>query len=160
MSRASDLRDDIVEQLKLRLSIDDERIDAFLVPDFDREELTEPRIGVRIGEREFMIDQGPEARDVFIEVGVLGLTNQADEGLPATPTSFRAQQVESADALDALMEEIIELWTPHGVLSRPGLADHKFMGITQPAAFDPKQLYDNGVWVAIIRLQYRDTRDT
>lgn len=159
MSRASDLRDDIVEQLKLRLSIDDDRIDAFLVPDFDREELIEPRVGVRIGEREFQIDQGPEHRDVFIEIGVLGLTNEADESLPATKESFRQQQVDSADVLDALMEEIIGLWTPHGVLSRPGLADHKFMAITQPAAFDPKQLYDNGVWVAIIRLQYRDTKD-
>ena len=160
MSRASDLRDDIVEQLKLRLSIDADRIDAFLIPDFDREELIEPRVGVRIGSREFMIDQGPEGRDVYIEIGVLGLTNEADSGLPATKKSFREQQVESADELDAIMEEIINLWTPHGVLSRPGLADHKFIGIEQPTAFDPKQLYDNHVWVSIVRLQYRDTRDT
>lgn len=160
MSRASDVRDDILAELKARLTIDDSRIDAFLVPDFDREELIEPRVGLRIGGREVEVDQGPEKKIVTIEIGVLGLTDEADPAAAATPSSFRAQQVASADVLDEIMEEIIALWIPNGPMQRLGMAHHRFVGIEQPTAFDPKQLYDNGVWVSILRVMYQDTLDT
>ena len=159
MSRASDLRDEVVLELKDRISIADDRIDAFLVPDFEREELDTPRVGVRIGGRDVDVDQGPDTRIVTIEIGVLGLTSEANTDDEITKAQFRALQVESADTLDAVMEEILALWSPEGPLAYAGLAEHAFAGIEQPAAFDPKQLYDNGVWVAIAKVMFRDTED-
>lgn len=159
MSRASALRDAIVCELQDRLACPD--VQAFLVPDYEREEFKprEPKIGVRIGGRspEISIDGGPDKRNVTIEIGVIGLSPEA-EGITNKKT-YRQQQLEQADEYDAVMEQIIDLWTPWGPLAGVGLAEHRFIAISQPQAFDAKQLYDNGVWLAIVAVEFEDTRD-
>jgi hypothetical protein len=160
MSRASDLRDAIVAELKEQLStFDADRIDSFLIPDYDKEELQEPRVGVRIGRREVEVDQGPDSRLLSIQVGVIGLVNELDPKKPVTKESVRQQAIDSADVLDAIIEEVIAIWTPCGPLATKGLAGHSFVSITQPYPFDPTQLYQNDVWVSIVELIYRDCED-
>lgn len=160
MSRASDLRDAVVSELQSRItSVEPERITSFLIPDFEKSEVATPRIGVRIGKREITEGQGPSERFTSIQVGVIGLTDKLDSALPATKKSIRTQTVETADKLDAILEEVLSLWTPGGPLSFAGLAEHSFQSIGQPYAFDPKQLYENDVWVSIVEIQFRDSQD-
>lgn len=160
MTRASDLRDAIASELKERLeSFDADRIDTFLIPDYEKDELQAPRIGVRVGRREVEVDQGPDNRQVTIEIGVIGLTEEVDPALPGTKASMRAQAVAASDRLDEIIEDILSVWTPCGPLSRGVIAEHSFVSIGQPYAFDPKQLYQNGVWVSIVEVTYRDCKD-
>ncbi len=157
MSRASDLRDAVITELNTRLS--GQTIEAFVVPHYTREELVSgPRIAVRLAEREVEIDQGPDARNVVIEVGVVGVTPSLTG---AVSSAHRSQEVAACDVFDGLMESIIALWSPNGVLSKrtAGLASHRFISIEQPVMFDAQKLYSDGIWLSLIRLTYQDTTD-
>lgn len=155
MSRASAVRDAIVEALEDRFT--DTEVETFVVPDYTREDFIDgPRIGVRLGGRELTIDQGVDARNVIIEVGVIGITPEK-EG--ATTSEYRVQVVEACDEFDSLMEEILELWTPYGPLRYEGMAEHSFVTVEQPTQFDAQQLYTSGLWVSLIRLTYQDSLD-
>jgi hypothetical protein len=76
-------------------------------------------------------------------------------------SAHRSQEVAACDVFDDLMEEIIALWSPNGVLSKrtAGLSGHRFIGIEQPIMFDPQKLYSDGIWLSLIRLTYQDTTD-
>lgn len=128
-----------------------------MVPDYTREDFTDgPRIGVRCGGRELTIDQGVDTRNVIIEVGVIGITPEK-EG--PTTSEYREQVVEACDEFDALMEEVLALWTPDGPLRFEGMAEHSFVMLEQPTQFDAQQLYTSGLWVSLIRLTYQDSFD-
>lgn len=138
-------------------NLPEESIDKFLVPNYSREELNSgPRIAVRFGARELSLEQGPDERDVVIEVGVIGVT-PAREAL--TEADYRAAQVAACDGFDGLMESVVALWTPDGPLEFAGMADHSFAGISQSINFDPQKLYDESIWLSVIQLTYRDTFD-
>lgn len=155
MSRASDVRDAVITALTERLP--SETVEAFIVPSYTREELADgPRIAVRYGNREMVVDQGPDERDITIEIGVVGVTPPNEQ---ASDEAYRAAQVVACDAFDGLMESVIALWTPNGVLSRCGMAEHRFTGITQAIQFDPDSLYKNGIWLSMVALTYQDTVD-
>lgn len=157
MSRASDLRDAVITELDTRLT--GQTVEAFIVPHYTREELTSgPKIAVRIAERELEIDMGPDTRNVIIEIGVVGVTPALTGSVSS---AHRSQEVAACDVFDDLMEEIIALWSPNGVLSKrtAGLAGHRFTGIEQPIMFDPQKLYSDGIWLSLIRLTYQDTVD-
>ena len=132
-------------------------VERFLVPNYSREELTSgPRIAVRFGARELRIDQGPDERDIEIEVGVVGVTPPREN---ISEADYRAAQVAACDAFDGLMESVIALWTPNGPLSRCGMADHRFVAIDQVLNFNAQKLYDESIWLSIIQLTYQDTFD-
>ena len=157
MSRASDLRDAVITELDTRLT--GQTVEAFIVPHYTREELTSgPKIAVRIAERELEIDMGPDTRNIIIEIGVVGVTPALTGSVSS---AHRSQEVAACDVFDDLMEEIIALWSPNGVLSKrtDGLAGHRFIGIEQPIMFDPQKLYSDGIWLSLIRLTYQDTTD-
>lgn len=157
MSRASDLRDAVITELDTRLT--GQTVEAFIVPHYTREELTSgPKIAVRIAERELEIDMGPDTRNIIIEIGVVGVTPALTGSVSS---AHRSQEVAACDVFDDLMEEIIALWSPNGVLSKrtAGLSGHRFIGIEQPIMFDPQKLYSDGIWLSLIRLTYQDTTD-
>ena len=157
MSRASDLRDAVLTELNTRLT--GQTVEAFIVPHYTREELTSgPKIAVRIAERELEIDMGPDTRNIIIEIGVVGVTPALTGSVSS---AHRSQEVAACDVFDDLMEEIIALWSPNGVLSKrtAGLSGHRFIGIEQPIMFDPQKLYSDGIWLSLIRLTYQDTTD-
>ena len=157
MSRASDLRDAVITELNTRLT--GQTVEACIVPHYEREELTSgPKIPVRIAERELEIDMGPDTRNIIIEIGVVGVT-PAKTG--SVSSNYRTQEVAACDVFDDLMEEIIALWSPNGVLSKrtAGLAGHRFIGIEQPIMLDAQRLYSDGIWLSLIRLTYQDTTD-
>ncbi len=155
MSRASDLRDQVITELNTRLA--GQTVEAFIVPHYTREELTAgPKIAVRVAERELEVDQGPDSRNIVIEIGVVGVTPALSGSVSS---AHRSQEVAACDVFDDLMEDILELWTPNGVLSKTGLSDHRFIGIEQPIMFDPQKLYSDGIWLSLIRLTYQDTID-
>ena len=157
MSRASDLRDAVITELDNRLT--GQTVEAFIVPHYTREELTSgPKIAVRIAERELEIDMGPDTRNIIIEIGVVGVTPALTGSVSS---AHRSQEVAACDVFDDLMEEIIALWSPNGVLSKrtAGLSGHRFIGIEQPIMFDPQKLYSDGIWLSLIRLTYQDTTD-
>ncbi len=114
MSRASDLRDAVITELDTRLT--GQTVEAFIVPHYTREELTSgPKIAVRIAERELEIDMGPDTRNMIIEIGVVGVTPALTGSVSS---AHRSQEVAACDVFDDLMEEIIALWSPNGVLSK------------------------------------------
>ena len=155
MSRASDLRDAVITELDTRLT--GQTVEAFIVPHYTREELTAgPKIAVRVAERELEIDQGPDTRNIIIEIGVVGVTPALTGSVSS---AHRSQEVAACDGFDDLMEDILELWTPNGALAKSGLSDHRFVGIEQPIMFDPQKLYSDGIWLSLIRLTYQDTTD-
>ncbi|MDA7492690.1 hypothetical protein N8510_01195 [bacterium] len=155
MSRASDLRDAVITELTTRLST--YTVEAFVVPHYTREELTSgAKIAVRIAEREVEIDQGPDVRNIAIEVGVVGVT-PALSG--AVSSAHRSQEVAACDVFDGLMETIISYWSPNGPLSRCGMAEHRFLSIEQTVNFDPQKLFNDGIWLSLIRLNYQDAED-
>lgn len=155
MSRASDVRDAVKDAIVSALPSN--TVEVFLVPQYTREELTSgPRIAVRFGARELRVEQGPDERDVIIEVGVIGITPERSN---KSESDYRAAQVAACDTFDTLMESVIALWTPNGSLSQTGMANHRFVGIEQTINFDPQKLYSEGVWLSMVRLTYQDTVD-
>lgn len=155
MSRASDVRDAIITELKSQFP--DETVDKFSIPRYSREDLADgPRIAVRTGGRELASDQGPDTTDVVIEVGVVGVS---PEKSGETDAAYQDEEVAKHDEYDGLLESIIALWIPDGELVDKGMADHAFQSIDQAAQFDANQLYQAGVWLSLIQLTYRDTRD-
>lgn len=155
MSRASDLRDAVITELSTRLS--GQTVEAFIVPHYTREELTSgPKIAVRVAEREIEVDQGPDSRNIVIEIGVVGVTPALTGSVSS---AHRSQEVAACDVFDDLMEDIIDLWSPAGALASCGVSDHRFVAIEQPIMFDPQKLYNDGIWLSLIRLTYQDTTD-
>lgn len=155
MSRASNLRDEVKDAIASALPTN--TVEVFLVPRYSREELQSgPRIVVRTGGRDVRTMQGPDERDVIIEVGIVGAT---PESKSSSESINRAAVVAAGDAFDGLMEQVIALWSPNGTLSRYGLAEHRFVGISQAINFDPNKLYNDGVWLSLIQLTYQDSID-
>jgi len=160
MSRASDLRDGVIAEL--RLLEPDLRIEPFWVPNFPAEWLDEgPIIGVRAAQRLLQSDQGPDQRRIGIEVGAFGIAvPQTDTDLD--PIKNLRAQVASGDDLDGIVEDLIDYWTPSGPLSGrdgKGIADHSFQEITQTTLFDAPQLQEFGLWAAVFLVTYFDTLD-
>lgn len=157
MSRASDLRNAVREQLAERL---DRTVDSVVVPDYSREELVsfgEPRVFVRHGGRTVELEQGPAERIVTVDVGVAIALGPATGQYP-TEASYRAEATTQVDEADGILESIIDLWLPNGPLLRCGLAHHSFHGIDR-AVFDASKLYEKRVWLSLAGIQFRDSRD-
>tara|TARA_R110002073_G_scaffold20209_5_gene72812 strand:- start:16938 stop:17408 length:471 start_codon:yes stop_codon:yes gene_type:complete len=155
MSRASDVRDAVIAAIKEQMP--DETVEAFVLPNFTKEELVEsgPRIAVRFARRDIRVEQGPDERDVLIHVGVVSAM-PANSG---SETSYRIEEVAAFDAVDTLIEQIIALWSPNGILARCYMADHWFRSITQPFVLEEKQFNDSGNLVSLIQIQFRDSID-
>lgn len=152
-SRAAALRDAVASELTTELA-GTATVSAFMVPRWSREELaTGPRVGVRIGGRALTLGQGVDVTDVQIEIGVVAITAS---GVGAT--DYSAEELAQIDAADALLEQIIELWTKGGPLTNKGLAEHAPIAIEQAIQFDAEQL-DSGVYLTMIRVTYRDSED-
>ncbi len=152
MSRASKVRDAVIAALNEQIT--NLGAEAFIVPDYEREELESgPKVAVRFGSRTTSANQGPDERDIVIEVCVIGLLP------PRGDDDYRAATVAAVDSFDDLTESIIALWTPSGVLARCGMADHRFTDIDQDSAFDPEQLHSHGIWVSMVSLTFQDTID-
>ena len=160
MSRASNVRDGVIEELKILRPL--LRIVPFWSPNFPAEWLDGiPIIGVRASQRLIDSMQGPDRRMIGIEVGVFGLASPSDE-TTTDPAANLAAQVKSGDDLDGITEDLISLWTPAGPLdgqNGKGIADHSFQEITQSTLFDAPQLQEFGLWAAVFLVTYFDTLD-
>lgn len=154
MSRASDLRDGIKTELETDFG-GSYTVDAFIIPRWTREDLASgARIAVRVGGRNLQWNQGPDEKDVAIQVGVVGIT---PDGATAT-AGFAALELSKVDEYDGLLESIIDLWMNNGRLSGKGVGDHYPVNISQPIQFDPQQL-EKGVYLTMIEITYRDSED-
>lgn len=160
MSRASELRDALVAELTERLP--DETVEAFLVPNYEREDLEdsegnpEPRIVVRVAGRDIRVMQGPDERYVVMDVGVVGIGPAKTE---TTPSGYRIEELARCDVYDGLMESVIALWTPNGPLVGLALANHRFASISQAIQFDADRLYNASIWLSMIQLTFFDCID-
>lgn len=154
MSRASDVRDDV--QASIAAELPTATVEAFIVPNFTREELVAgPRIIVRNGGRELAIDQGVDARDVIVEVGVVGVVpSRAD-----VDEEYRVEELAAADVFDDLMESVIDLFIRDGALNQIGMAEHRLTTLETAVQLDAQKYYTEGIWLSVIRLTYRDSED-
>jgi hypothetical protein len=138
----------------LQSELPGETVEAFYVPNYTREQLESgPRIVVRNAGRTLTHRQGPDAREVQIQVGVIGVVPEQSS------TTYRTDELSQLDEYDELIEQIIGLWTPEGPLTRAGMAEHSFESIEQVTAFDAQKLYGEGVFLSILQLTYRDSED-
>lgn len=158
MSRASDLRDAVHDELATRL---DRTVDAVLVPGYSRKELDSfdgPRVWVRRGRRRVSVGQGPDTRLVVIEVGLAGLLPEKAEG-GETKAGYLAQRLAAADSFDDLLEDVIGLWTPNGPLCECYLAGHSFVSIDEVQVFDAQKLDETGIYIPVLQITYFDSLD-
>lgn len=157
MSRASDVRDAVREQIAERLDL---TVDVVAVPDYSKEELAgfdAPRVFVRMNGRSVPFGQGPIDRFVMVDVGVAIALGPSTSQYPSD-ASYRTEVASQVDVADGILESIIDLWIPNGPLLRCGLAHHSFHGIER-AVFDAAQLYEKRVWLSLAEIQFRDSRD-
>lgn len=158
MSRASDLRDAVRDELATRL---ERTVDAVLVPAYSREELASfdgPRVWVRRGRRRVSAEQGPDTRLVVIEVGLAGLLPEKAEG-GETKAGYLAQRLAAADSFDDLLERTLSFWTPCGPLSECYLAEHSFVSIDEVQVFDAKEMDKTGIYIPVLQITYFDSLD-
>ena len=154
MSKASDVRDAVLAAIDEELP--DETVEAFIVPSFTREELASgPRVIVRVGGREFAIDQGVDETSVLIEVGVVGLAPKREDH----SVEYRTEMLAVIDTFDHLMESVIALFINGGALSRAPMSNHWLNGASQIIQLDAQKFYADGIWLSVIQLTYRDSED-
>lgn len=160
MSRASDVRDALVDSLSVEFP--NNTVEAVVHPLYDRDELSNtPRIPVMVGGRELTIGQVDERR-VIIGVGVVGVVKPS-EGYSLDAAVRRAKAATASDELDNLMESILALWTPDddatAKFRNGAFAEHAFHDIDQPVLLDYAQYKEKGIWVSVVNITFTDTKD-
>lgn len=159
MSRASDLRDAVASVIQSAMP--SQRVEPCVVANYAPEELDDPVIAVRLAKRNITVSMGPASRLVDIEV-VFVARNPSSNGYPTTDQtkeSYRTIEVAAADANDAILETVIDLWTPATALSRNPLAGHRLTELTQEVAVDVPTYYENGLFFTILTIQFYDMAD-
>lgn len=158
MSRATDLRDAVATEMAFRFPT--ERVETVIYPDHTREELAEMlRIIVRKAGRSPSVEQGPDVRTVDIEVGVIAALSPLAAGAGRTKDDYRDQRLQESDAADTLVEQIVALFTPNGVLSHGGFGDYSFESLDEATTLDVRALYERDVHLSIVTLTFLDSVD-
>ncbi len=156
MSRLSELRDAVAEHLTANLTTS---VVTSVVSNFTPEELDDPVIAVKSGDRVVQIDMGADSRVVTIVISVLGRKPKA-EGFATEPTaSYRQQEVTACDAYDLVAENVLAIFTPLTDYARCPIAGHRLTSVTQEVGFDIPAYYENGVWFTNITLEFYDYDD-
>lgn len=154
MARSGEVRDAVVAELKK--AFPDETVESFVVPNHTREELEKGRrVLVRFATRNIELEQGPDSREVVLNIGVTGI----GPSRTASGVDYRTEEVIAVDKLEGLMESIIELWLVDGPLARCPMAEHSFTDIDQTFQFDADRFYNHGIYLTMIQVTYRDSRD-
>jgi hypothetical protein len=156
MSRLSNLRDAVAAHLSTELTT---TVETTVVSNFLPEDLDEPIIAVKSGDRVIEIDMGVDSRVATIIVSVLGRKPTA-QGFNTDPTaSYRAQEVAACDVYDQIAEDVLAVWTPLTNYARTPIAGHRLTAVTQDVGFDVPAYYENGVWFSNIVLTFYDYHD-
>ncbi|QDV44371.1 hypothetical protein Enr13x_42360 [Stieleria neptunia] len=159
--RRSRFRDNLA--VLLQSGFEDETVETCLIVDYSREEIEEYEnkrlIVVRNGTQSIDASEGAvNERIIVVEVGVLGNLSPLQQGAGKTKSDFRQQRKEEADELDALAQEIIELWSPTGQMTKLGSENFAFRSLDS-VTLDVDRLYNSNVYLSLIRLSYYDTLD-
>lgn len=159
--RRSRFRDNLATLLQS--GFENETVETCLIVDHTREEIdtyeNKRLIIVRNGTQSVDASEGAaNERIVTVEVGVLGALSSLKQGAGKTKASFRQQRKVEADELDALTQEIIELWSPSGQMVSLGSEDFAFRSL-DTVPIDVERLYNSNVYLSLIRLNYFDTLD-
>lgn len=158
MSKASDLRDAVITELRSAISADAATVEAVILPEYEREDLVgDARVGVRYAERtQIESTMGPDVTRVLIEVAVVGVLPDRTR---ASETEYREAQIAAVDVLDGISETIIALFVPNGALANKNIGDHRFVSINQPVVYDPEKMSDETQFLSIIELVFEDLED-
>lgn len=156
MSRLSDLRDAVAAHLTSELTTS---VVTSVVSNFTPEELDEPVIAVKSGDRVITIDMGTDSRLVSIVVSVLGRKPTAQGYDTDATASYRAQEVAACDVYDQVCEDVLAVWTPLTDYARTPIAGHRLQTVTQEVGFDIPAYYENGIWFTNITLEFYDYHD-
>jgi hypothetical protein len=133
-------------------------VEPVVAPLYGTVDLATPRCPVWVAGTTREQVQGPDWNTAVIGVGVVGVTFNA-EGYSLTDDSIREQELQAADALDTLMDQIVAMVTPNLADQLYLLADHRFQSVTQPLQMDTALYRENGVWLSAIFLTYLDQMD-
>ena len=159
--RRSRFRDNLATLL--RGAFPNETVETCLIPDHTREEIATydnaRLIIVRNGTQTVDASDGDaNERQITVEIGVLGALSPLQQGNGKTKSEFRQQRKTEADELDALTQEIIDLWAPTGQASIIGSEDFAFRSL-DTVPLDVDRLYNSNTYLSLIRLNYYDTLD-
>lgn len=155
MSKASDLRDAVRDELQSRFT--EYSVDSFVLPRYERSELADgPRIVVRNAVRSVSMDEGPDVTTVAIQIGVIGLVTTSSGN---SPSERRQSECDKADALDELFESLISLWMNDGDLANVGISEHWPVEVEQEIQFDSTLLDTEGIYLSIFRVNFQDSRE-
>ncbi|MEM6468276.1 MAG: hypothetical protein AAF802_01820 [Planctomycetota bacterium] len=146
----------------LRAAFPAEKLETCIVPDHSREEIAalpnRRLIFVRNGTQSIDASEGDVGdRQCVFEVGVAGALSPLKAG-GSSSEDYRQQRMEESDDCDALMQEIIELWSPTGQMSQLASEDFSFRSL-EVVPLDADKLYSSNVYLSIVRLTYYDTLD-
>ncbi|MCD0459952.1 hypothetical protein U8335_26695 [Roseiconus lacunae] len=147
----------------LQSGFENETVETCVIVDFTREEIAtyenKRLIVVRNGTQAIDASEGAaNERIITVEVAVLGILSPLKQDAGKTKRDYRQQRKEEADELDALTQEIIELWSPMGQMTELGSEDFAFQSLDS-VTLDVDRLYNSNVYLSLIRLSYRDTLD-
>ena len=152
MSKASDVRDAVVAALKGQLD-SSQPVDKFVLPHYQRKDLTSRRVIVRVGNREVGTNQGGDTCNVMIDVGVVG--RGPDGSDLESGESYSDAELDEIDEHDGLIETLLDLWIDSGPLRSVVMAEHRFYDVRQGLHIDAARLRKDGVYLSIFQLIYR-----
>lgn len=157
MSRIGDVAENIKEELQQRFPR--ERVELFFIPHHTYEDLAEKRrILVRYWDQGAELNQGPDKRMVYIDVGCVGIAESRHD----SDRSYDEETLRYADEMHALYESVRDLWIgPDAPVAPLYMADHRFADVERVAAgeFDHERYYQQGIFARIFRLVYENTED-
>ena len=167
MSKASDVRDAVIDAIKNAATIDHpaEFIQAFWTPDFVREDLEQSAIiGVAVSGRETLVEMGPDMRRVELDIGVFGLPDLSNTASLDTRRT-REAAVAAGDRLDAIVETLQAHWMAgsdipgSGSFIRQGMAGHSFHELPPSTPYDASLFHDQRIWAGVFSITYNDSDD-
>lgn len=158
MSKASVLRDAVIDELTAVIPTTTAKVEAVVLPEYERESLvTLPKVGVRYAERPNLdATMGPDTTRVVIEVSIAGVL---PDRVSSSETVYRQAAIAAVDVFDGIAETIIDLFVPNGALVNKNIGEHRFISINQPTAFDAEKMSDETQFLSIIELVFEGLED-
>lgn len=154
LSRASDLRDAIKNELSSTFS--NVVVRSSVDPTFDFESSETNEFCVWLVSRQIEALQGASRRRVSVNITFAGHGSLSQA---ITESSRQVESLAVADAFDGIIETAIGLFSPNGTFFRGVHCGHRFESIEQPEFFDVELWRTSQIWQSQLIVNFLDILD-